>query len=108
MHKIHTPPYPAKFKIGDIAIAKFDVDFDNVKSHRVGQKLPVTDENVSYYNVCHEEYVNFDAWFAQIKSAMKQIPELTSISTDYGSWRKVNDQWFEINGDANPRPVNLD
>jgi len=45
-----------KFQPGDIAIAKFDVDFCDGSKHRVGQRIVVTEENVSYYNVCHLEY----------------------------------------------------
>jgi hypothetical protein len=51
-----SPPYPNKFKPGDTAIAKTDIRFCNGKTHRIGQEIVVSEETVSYYNVCHTEY----------------------------------------------------
>jgi hypothetical protein len=48
--------YPNKFYLGDIAIAKTNVDFCDGTSHKVGQKIVVTEETKHYYNVCHEQY----------------------------------------------------
>lgn len=50
------PPYPDKFKAGDIAIAKTHTEFMYGDKHEVGQEIVVTEETKSYYNVWHHLY----------------------------------------------------
>lgn len=58
------PPYPNKFKAGDIAVclAEF-IPFSNGDIHILGQKILVTEKTKSYYNVWHHIYdkVKIDA-----------------------------------------------
>ncbi len=54
--KVTTPPYDAKFKVGDQAVSKGYVVFCDGTYHHHGQIIKVTAENVSYYNVNHKDY----------------------------------------------------
>lgn len=59
MIKISNPGsvvYPEKFKAGDMVKALKFVQFCDGSSHTVGQVLIVTENNVSFYNIFHEDY----------------------------------------------------
>ena len=45
-----------KFKPGDVAIAKNNIKFCDGTKHIVGQKIVVTEQTVSYYNVNGKDY----------------------------------------------------
>jgi hypothetical protein len=50
------PPYPDKFKTGDVAVSKTNVDFTDGQKHHIGQEIVVKNDTVSYYNVMHQYY----------------------------------------------------
>lgn len=50
------PPYPEKFKPGDIAISLTEVEFCDGTKHEEGEEILVTFKNASYYNVWHHIY----------------------------------------------------
>lgn len=55
--KKETPvKYPDKFKPGDIAISRVNVNFSDGTKHTIGQNCPVTENNKYYYNVMHQDY----------------------------------------------------
>ncbi len=50
------PPYPDKFKPYDIAVSTINVSFIDGTQHKIGQKIVVTPQTVSYYNVWYKYY----------------------------------------------------
>ena len=50
------PPYPNKFKAGDVAIAQQFIKFMDGSTHRVGEEIIVTERTKSYFNVWHHIY----------------------------------------------------
>lgn len=50
MMKSH-PPYPEKFKAGDIAIPLIEINFVDGTQHKIGDEIRVTEKTKSYYNV---------------------------------------------------------
>ena len=50
------PPMPEKFQPGDVAICKYNIDFTDGTSHKVGSKHTVTEQTVAYYNVMQSDY----------------------------------------------------
>lgn len=53
---VFVPPYPKKFKSGDIAIARHSINFCDGTNHVRGQRIKVTARTEAYYNVCHKNY----------------------------------------------------
>jgi len=59
MIKISNPGsvvYPNKFKPGDKAKVLKAVEFCDGTRHTKGQIVPVTERNVSYFNVFHQDH----------------------------------------------------
>ena len=50
------PPYPNKFKAGDIAICRRSINFTDGTKHIKGEHILVREGCASYYNVNHEDY----------------------------------------------------
>lgn len=50
------PPYPNKFKAGDIAIATKHISFCDGTKHVPGQRIEVDEQSKHYYNVWHHIY----------------------------------------------------
>ena len=49
------------FKVGDIAVSRYELEFTDGTEHLVGQQIEVTEQNLSYFLVCWEEYDNLEA-----------------------------------------------
>ncbi len=50
--------YPNKFKVGDLAMALTDITFTDGTEHVLNHCYNVTEDNVSYFNVRHKDYMN--------------------------------------------------
>lgn len=56
MTKTYSPPYPDKFKSGDIAIALTNINYADGTKVKKGQEVLVTETTKSYYNVCYIDW----------------------------------------------------
>ncbi len=53
---VANPPFPNKFKPGDVAISKQEIKFCDGTKHGIGEEIIVTEKTIDYFNVWHKIY----------------------------------------------------
>ena len=81
------PPYPNKFKAGDVAVSRTNVNFMDGTRHTEGQKIVIEENTVSYYNVWHHVYDKLK-WCAESGTkALDLVQFFVMKYAECGTWQ---------------------